>query len=339
MRLSLEPLKEWLDRMVPDGTPRRKVLQILSIVLFVEGLSVIVMFSYAWVGFGVLSLFIGGALIALLHRRQAVPTDAKDKGSVGIAIVDRTVEMVGGRYAVMAVGAVVVVLVLAYNLAVSPRPEIGDVDTITIFFGAVMVTYPFVVDRFKVESTFSLVFLGLVTLFLALPQVLSGILSGGGVSSAGNWYVHYMLAAPFSGILDLIGIPSSSAGNVVTIQFQDGTFNSLAISAYCAGMYSFSIFLSAFISFVLVFERLKPRTLLLVLGLGLLIAYLGNLFRMVIIGVVGYLWGMGALLWAHENVGWVIFLAWSSLFWWYILSRVSVNSQERRGTEAVAKTE
>ncbi len=125
----------------------------------------------------------------------------------------------------------------------------------------------------------------------------------------------------------------------MTIQFQDGTVNTLAISAYCAGMYSFSIFLSAFISFVLVFERMKPRTLLLVLGLGLLIAYLGNLFRMVIIGVVGYLWGMGALLWAHENVGWVIFLAWSSLFWWYILSRVSRDDQARSGTEGAAKTE
>jgi len=336
MRFGLTPLRDWLDRATPEGTPRRKVLQILAVVLFVEGLSVIIMFSYAWVGFGVLSLFIGGVLLALLHRRQA-PTEAKDLRPLGLAMVDRVVELVGGRYVVMAVGAAVVVLVLAYNLAVSPRPEIGDVDTITILFGAVMIAYPFVVDKFKVEATFSIVFLGLVTLFLALPQALSSILSGGGVSSASSWYVHYMLAAPFSGILDLVGIPSSSVGNVVTIQFQDGTVNSLAISAYCAGMYSFSIFLSAFISFVFVLERLKPRTLLLVLGLGLLIAYLGNLFRMVIIGIVGYLWGIDALLWAHENVGWVLFLAWSSLFWWFILSRVSTGNQAMSGTEEAAE--
>jgi archaeosortase C (PEF-CTERM variant) len=339
MRLDLGPLREWIERVAPDGTPRRKVLQILAIVLFVEGLSVIVMFSYAWVGLGILSLFIGGALLALMHRRQEGPAEAKDKRPPGLALVERVVELAGGRYAVMAVGVAVVVLVLAYNWAVSPRPELGDVDTITIFFGAVMAAYPFIVDRFKVEATFALVFLGLVVLFLALPQAVSGILSGGGVSSASSWYVHYMLAAPFSGILDLIGIPSSSTGNVVTIQFQDGTVNTLAISAYCAGMYSFSIFLSAFISFVLVFERLKPRTLLLVLGLGLLIAYLGNLIRMVIIGIVGYLWGMGALLWAHENVGWVIFLAWSSLFWWYILSRISRGDQAGSGTEVTVEPE
>lgn len=320
--------------MAPDGTPRRKVLQILAIVLFVEGLSVIVMFSYAWVGFGVLSLLIGGALLVLLHRGHEAPTETKDRRPLGLALVDRVIEQVGGRYVVMAVGAAVVVLVLMYNLVVSPQPEIGDVDTITLFFGAVMVAYPFVVDRYKVETTFSLVFLGLVVLFLALPQAVSGILGGGGVSSAGSWYVHYMLAAPFSGILDLIGIPSSSTGNVVTIQFQDGTVNTLAISAYCAGMYSFSIFLSAFISFVLVFERLKPKTLLLVLGLGLLIAYLGNLFRMVIIGVIGYYRGLDALLWAHENVGWMIFLAWSTAFWWFILIYVSNNPKPgTNGTE------
>jgi exosortase/archaeosortase family protein len=132
-----------------------------------------------------------------------------------------------------------------------------------------------------------------------------------------------MLAAPFAGALDLIGIDASSQGNLVTMQFHDGNTQTLAISAYCAGLYSFSIFLAAFVSFVLVFERLPVRVLAIVLSIGLVIAYLGNLFRMVIIGIVGYYRGLEALLWAHENAGWIIFLSWSAVFWYLLLGYTS----------------
>jgi archaeosortase C (PEF-CTERM variant) len=133
-----------------------------------------------------------------------------------------------------------------------------------------------------------------------------------------------MLAAPFAGILNLLGIHASSSGSMVIIYAHDGMNQlSLSISAYCAGLYSFSIFLAAFFSFVLVFERLRTKTLAFVLGLGLLVAFLGNLFRMVIIGIVGYYRGLEALLWAHENVGWIIFLSWSAVFWYLLLGYTS----------------
>ena len=138
-------------------------------------------------------------------------------------------------------------------------------------------------------------------------------------NSAGGFYVHYMLAEPFTRILNLFGITASSVGNDVTLVFKDGSVNTLSISAYCAGLYSFSIFVSAFISFVLVFERLPTKTTAIVLAAGLLAAYAGNVFRMVIIGVVGYYKGLDALLWTHENVGWVIFLGWSSVFWYLVM--------------------
>lgn len=318
MRFCLEPLRSLFGKIAPEGSPRRKILQILSVILVMEGVSVIAMFSYAWVGLGLISLLIGGVLIALLYSNPPTPKGGV-KNPPGIRLVDGLTRLLGGEWVVMAIGVAILLLVLIYNRFVSERPGIGDVDTLTVFFGVLLIAYPFAVHRYKVETDFSLIFIGSVVLFLVVPQALSSISSSSGVSSAGDWYVHYMLAAPFSTILDLIGVPSSSSGNLVTIQFQDGTIQTLAISAYCAGMYSFSIFLSAFISFVLVFERLRPRTLTFVLLLGLIVAYLGNLVRMVIIGVVGYYRGMDSLRWAHENVGWIIFLAWSTVFWWLIL--------------------
>ncbi len=179
------------------------------------------------------------------------------------------------------------------------------------------------------------VILGIVIVMLVLPQAVMSIHSGVG-TSAGNWYVHYMLAAPFAGILDLIGIPATSASNYVTITFHDGTVQTLGISAYCAGLYSFSIFVSAFMSFILVLERLKPKPMVGILALGIVIAYLGNIFRMVIIGVVGYLYGLDALLWAHRNAGWIIFLAWSAVFWYLVIRYAEAHSERSGKRQSIA---
>ena len=290
---------------------------ILSLVLIIEGLYVMFLFSYVGFFFGALSLLAGSSLYATL--RETMDEETQEIRTPGVRLVDFLFRMIGGEYSMMILGASCILAVILFNKVASSRPEFGDIDTLSMAFGATILFYPLVRNRFKTEATFALVFIGSVILLLVLPLIVTSLAGGGAPSGAGSWYVHYMLAAPFSGILSLIGIPSGVVGNLVTIQFQDGSIHTLSISAYCAGLYSLSIFLSAFIAFVLVFEKLPKRALAIVLALGLLVAYLGNLLRMVIIGVIGFYEGIEALHWAHENAGWLIFLSWSSVFWWFLL--------------------
>lgn len=342
MNLSWGAIVASFERVVPEGSPRRKLLIIVAIILVFEGISVLILFSKAGLAAGAFSLALGVLLLLLLYpeperepsrpSKEAKPAEVPD--TPGIKLMDAIMKRLGSDYVLMCIGAIIIAIVFLWNLFVSANPDIGDLDTLSILLGAMMIAYPFLADKFKVEAVFSLLFLGLVALFLVVPQAVMSTGSTAG-TSVGNWYVHYMLAAPFAGILDLIGIPSTSYGNMVTIQFQDGSLHSLGISAYCAGLYSFSIFLAAFFAFVLVFERIRTRTLMIVLAVGLLVAFLGNLFRMVVIGIVGYYQGLDALLWAHENVGWIIFLSWSVVFWYLLLGYVSKHSLNRTGaTEA-----
>lgn len=326
MPLGIGRLKALVARILPEDRPGRKLLRIVSAILIVEGLFVLALFSYLWVGLGVASFTIGVVLMLLLA--PSAPRKAVPEEPIGIALTDRVVRAIGGEYVMIALGGLVIALVLVFDLLVSARPGLGDFDTISIAFGATMIAYPFLSSKYRSEAVFSLLFVGFVVVFLVVPQAVTSLSESSDSSSLGNWYVHYMLAAPFAGILDLIGIPASSSGNMVTVAFKDGTIQMLSISVYCAGLYSFSIFLSAFLSFVLVFERMKRTALLIVLLLGLLVAYLGNLFRMVVIGVVGYHYGLDALLWAHENAGWIIFLSWSAVFWWLILRFMSSGERE-----------
>jgi exosortase/archaeosortase family protein len=345
MALTWNGILAHVDKLFPEGSSRRKLLQIVSVILVFEGLSVLILFSYQGAGVGLFSLALGILVLVLLHpgtkeEPQPLPDEKTPKepkvpkeDPPGIKLVDAILKWIGNDYIVMAAGAVIIAIVVIWNIFLSSRTVFGDLDTLTILFGGLVLFFPLLVHKFKVESIFSLMFVGFVVLFLVVPQAITSLHKGAG-SSVGNWYVQYMLAAPFADILNLVGIHASSSGNIVVLHFHDGTVQALSISAYCAGLYSFSIFLAAFFSFVLVFERLPPRTLVFVLALGLLVAYLGNLFRMVIIGVVGYYRGLEALLWTHENVGWVIFLSWSALFWYFLLDYVSKRSYSSKASGA-----
>lgn len=311
-------LAEVIDRFFPLDSPRRKVLHLVSVILLVEGVFVLVLFSYVGITLGLTSLALGAVLMVLLFRAEQ-QAKTESEAPPGVRLVTFIEEAIGGGYAVMASGATLLVLVVLYNTFVSEWPEYGDIDTMCMMLGVLLLVFPLIPKGWKYEAVFALLFLAFVVLLLAVPQAVMSIGSGGEPSTLGNWYVHYMLAAPFAMALDTIGVPAVSFGNLVTIQFQDGSVHTLTISAYCAGLYSFSIFLSAFFSYVLVFEKLRNRLLFCVLGLGLLIAYLGNLLRMVVVGIIGYYHGIEALHWAHENAGWLIFISWSALFWWMIL--------------------
>jgi archaeosortase C (PEF-CTERM variant) len=340
MALSWEGLVKGFNGIFPEGSPRKKLLTIISIILLFEGISVMLLFSKAGLAAGIFSLALGAFLLLLLNpgtSKKIEPAAAKASREargdpIGLRVVDAVVKTIDNDYIVMATGGAIIILVVIWNVFFSANPKFGDYDTLTMIFGGMILVYPLIAPKFRVEAAFSLLFIGLVVLFLVVPQVFMSTNSERG-SAVGNWYVHYMLAAPFSHILDLIGIQSSSTGNVVVIQFHDGSAQALGISAYCAGLYSFSIFLAAFFSFILVFERLPPKVLAGVLAVGLIIAYLGNLFRMVIIGVVGYYKGLDALLWAHKNVGWVLFLGWSAIFWYLV-----IRYADKRGVSAGVKT-
>jgi len=346
-----DKLVAWFEHAFPLATTRRKLLQIFSIILLFEGISVMLLYSKAGLLVGLASLALGALLVLLsFPGKRPVETEMREdepvepegprepaaEDSFGTKLVEAVVRRIGGPYVLTILGASIIVLVIAWNLWYSVRPDLGDIDTLSLLFGGLLVVYPWLVKAARLETIFALMFLGLVVLLLVVPQAIMA-LSENSTSRVGNWYVHYMLAAPFAGILDLIGIPASSSGNMVTLQLQDGTTEILGISAYCAGLYSFSIFVSAFVSFVLVFERLPRKLLAFVLALGLTAAYFGNLFRMVVIGVVGYYRGVEALTWAHENAGWMIFLAWSAVFWYLVIrfaDKHSAASRRKTSTNA-----
>lgn len=327
-------LQARVGRFAPAGSAKQKLLRIFGIVFLLEGLSVIFLTSKFGAIVGLISI-VAGLLVLLLvppsgQKVQAQARRTHEEEPIGLRLIDRIIRVTGGVYSLVVYGAAVIVAVVIHDSYFSANPGLGDIDMLAIMFGLVLFTYPFISVRFRMEAGFALMFIFMVTIILVVP--LSFLSVGSAGSTSGNWYVHALLAAPLAGCLNLFGIPASSVGASISVEFHDGTTHWIGISTGCAGLYSTTIFLSAFIAFVLVFERLPPKTTAIVLAIGLIVAYLGNLLRMILIVVIGYYNGMDALTWAHKNIGWMIFLSWSAIFWYLVMRYADKHARMKSGT-------
>jgi len=190
------------------------------------------------------------------------------------------------------------------------------------------ISYNYVPIKYKNEFDFTIVFFTLITFIFLFPQIIFQIADGmigqnclpDGCAIKYSIFeqdeiVYFLLGKPLSLLLFLLGFNTFASGQALLFEdLSTGTTNTIIIAKSCAGIISIQIFTCAFVSYYWIeFKRLDLYFFLL-LVIGLMVAYFANLFRMAIIIIIGHYWGMDALLFAHEYVGWLIFTFWMFLF-------------------------
>jgi len=225
-----------------------------------------------------------------------------------------------------AFGAALIVADVAYNSTLSSTPAFQTEDTIVILGAVALLGYGFVPSRFGRERDFVLLFFLWLNAILVVP-LLSARLFYQDFQKSVDIYSWVALAPETNALLNFLGV-NSQLGQVAGSSAPGLTFMpqhmqiqvTLVITTACSGIYSFGIFASAFIAFVLTeYNTLSRRTWTL-LGLGLLTTYVANVLRMTLIVLVGYYTDtpqtdLQNMLIAHSYLGWIIFLGWVALFW------------------------
>lgn len=252
---------------------------------------------------------------------------------------------IGGRLKPLfpLLGAILIVVDILYNVFLSASPALLTHDTIVLLFAVVMIAYNFIPERFDRERDFVFLFFAALVVILVIPLLLARIFVGDFDESVGM-YSAYLLAPEVTGVLNLIGIHAEVDWLTITFTTQSQIDVSVYISTACSGIYSFGIFASAFSAFILTEYNRIDRKVGLLMTLGILTAYFANILRMVIIVLVGYFTydplqgqaGLEAMLIAHSNAGWIIFLAWIALFW-FLMYRFLIRSKEPAGEVPVEK--
>ncbi len=223
----------------------------------------------------------------------------------------------------VSVGILIIVFIFLYQNTNMAQPGIGDSDIIVILFGLALISYSFVPEEYDVERDFILVFLFFLSIFIALIPLL--------FKMVGKEYTYYFLVIPLHRILNAIGIETAifPPSTIRIIDPDSMIKGDIVIAEACSGIYSFSIFVSATISFIITIYRRIDRKSVFFIFLAILVAYIGNIIRMTIVTVSGYYFGSETMEMVHAYIGYPLFFIWMTVFW-IILYRYLIERRKDR---------
>jgi len=273
-----------------------------------------------------LPLLIVGASLFTWAVWPSSPSQLESPSSLASRLIHRLTR--GGRLVRLfpGLGAGLILADIGYNWTLSATPALQTEDTIVLFGAACLMAYRFVPPRFARERDFVLLFFGWLNVILVVPLLLARLYYAD-LERSVDVYSWVALAPQTSGLLNLFGVKSrivavagSTAPGLLFTPEHMSVQVTVVITTACSGIYSFGIFSSAFLAFVLTEYKDITRRLWMLLGLGLLTAYVANVLRMVVIVLVGYYTDstqtdLQNMLIAHSYAGWLIFLGWLLLFW------------------------
>lgn len=141
-------------------------------------------------------------------------------------------------------------------------------------------------------------------------------------------FLRHALLAPMATALAWMGFHPWTYGQHIVFDTQQGGRMTLEVGVACSGLQAMALFGGILVAYILA-EKPGWRRGVLWCAIGLFGVYVVNVVRLVSLAVVGSAYGSDALEWAHANLGWMFFVAWSGLFAWFAMGR----PRERRGSE------
>ena len=195
-----------------------------------------------------------------------------------------------------------------------------------ILLSLIYFVYEYIPTELNKGINYIFIFSHILFILIILPSILINFNTNYIIEPTAFWYsssdlVYYILAIPLESMLNLTGYWAEAEGT--TISFEDLVAHKVqrvVIGESCSGLHSVSIFISAFISYILIFyDKISIKSILLMI-MGVIMSYLANLVRMYIIVLSGHYYGLDILLWVHSNIGSLIFILWTYIFF-YIFSK------------------
>jgi exosortase/archaeosortase family protein len=304
-----------------------RIMFVAGLVLLFGGLNLAILLSHMSRLLGI--AFIFGGIGLLLWSMRGEEAQVRKKTAKKENIASRLVNFLtlGGRLRplIPVAGIAVLVMIISYNLLLANDFYLGSNDYVALVLAMVLLVYNFIPEKYYVERDFALLFSIFLFIFLVIPTTLLSL--GGGETDTNTPLTYYLLAMPTAALTRLLGIsvispfnpePGVYVYNMMLITGSDGYPINLSIGLSCTGLYSVAIFVSAFIAFVAVEYKKADSKVALLLSLGIFLAWFANILRMTIIVIVGKYYGAEAMVWTHNNIGELIFMAWITMFWLFM---------------------
>ncbi|MCQ1535500.1 archaeosortase C [Methanosarcina sp. KYL-1] len=207
-------------------------------------------------------------------------------------------------------GTFIVAADLIYNF--KNGSELGTLDVMTVFFGASLagsqLQNPQInrISRFGayISSVFVVLYLIFYTMFAYFNIDFM------------HKFDHYLILLPTVSLLNLAGIPLEVIGTE-TVRISGVEEIVLVIGGPCSGLYSMFLLIGIVLGYSRI-EKLNTNKTFMMFGLCVLVAYISNLFRVIVLYFTAYTYGQEAMMVVHTHLGWIIFAAVAALLMYFI---------------------
>ena len=195
-----------------------------------------------------------------------------------------------------------------------------------IFLALSISSFNFIPNNYAKERNFTILFITLFCLIFIVPALFLELLHYFTTDTAqmqnetNPFYsrlVSFFLSAPLVKSLNILGYGGVWAESDI-IHFpnlSEGITSSVKIGKSCSGLYSVGLFMTFYPTFLLLeYDGKFDKIVVYLFLLGICFAYFANLIRMILIIIVGHYYGIEALIFVHNNLGWLIFTLWIFIF-------------------------
>jgi len=282
---------------------------LLSILLITEGLLFILSVYKTGLIFGISLILMGLILIKFYY--------SKTTSSANFESLKEILEPI--RISPEILGTVLVFSVILYEYFYSTNTT-GNYSILVIVLGLYIVLFDRISKDYSYEKYFILYFFIIYSVLIVLPillfMVTNEVLDNTG--ELNTTLVNLLLVRPLNFLLIVSGLETFISSETISYRDINNVINRIHIARECTGIDSVIIFISAFTAY-LINDFFKSKTLFFsYLTIGIIVSYFANLLRMYLIIIVGYFYGPEMLYWVHTNVGWLIFILWMSIFWYFL---------------------
>jgi archaeosortase C (PEF-CTERM variant) len=196
-------------------------------------------------------------------------------------------------------GLIFIAVDLIYNL--SAKRSIGTLDTMTFFLGISLMAVGIGNKQSRHLGEFGTYICFVFIILYSIFYVAFGKLNIDFIHT----FDHYLILLPTVKILELTGIPIEVT-TTETVHLQGVEDLTIIIGGPCSGLYSMFLLIGIVFGYSKI-EKIEPGKTLLILGLSILIAYISNLFRVIILYLTAYEFGQKTMTVVHTHLGWIIF--------------------------------
>lgn len=197
------------------------------------------------------------------------------------------------------VGFFIVIADTIYNL--NANSPLGTLDTMVFFLGASLIALGLGNQQIQRLGEFGVYISSIFTVLFLIFYIIFGKLNIDFL----HIFDHYFILLPTVKVLEIIGIPIEVIATE-TVRLQGVEDMTIVIGGPCSGLYSMFLLIGIVFGYSKI-EKIELRKTLFILGLSIFIAYISNLFRVVVLYLTAYIYGQDTMMVVHTHLGWIIF--------------------------------